>query len=182
MTFYWGKLREHITRLEAERRLRRRFPTARLSGGVHVVNPAGLDMGDHVQLQQGSVLHCGGLSWSGGEGHIRIGERSVISPYCVLYGAGRIDIGDRFDCGPGSMIFSSRTVPGTPVSPDSNRGHVFAPVVIGDDVTLYAGCVVGPGVTIGNGSVVGAGSVVLHDVPPRIAVAGSPARKLRDLA
>lgn len=182
MTFYWEKLRDQVTRLETQRRLRARFPTTRLAAGVHVVSPSRLDMGEHVELQHGTVLHCGGLAWSGGKGHIRIGAQSVISPYCVLYGAGCIHIGDRFDCGPGSMIFSSRTVPGARVSPGSNRGHVFAAVDIGDDVTLFARCVVGPGVTIGNGSVVGAGSVVLHDVPARTMVAGTPARKLHDLA
>ena len=36
-----------------------------------------------------------------------------------------------------------------------------------------------PGVTIGDGSVVAAGAVVTRDVPPRVLVAGNPARVIK---
>ena len=36
-----------------------------------------------------------------------------------------------------------------------------------------------PGVEIGEGALVGAGSVVVHDVPPGVVVAGSPARVIK---
>ncbi len=44
---------------------------------------------------------------------------------------------------------------------------------IGSNATILAG------VTIGAGAIVGAGAVVTHDVPPRMIVAGNPARVLR---
>ena len=44
---------------------------------------------------------------------------------------------------------------------------------------LGAGCIVLKGVTIGEGSVVGMGSVVTRDVPPRVVVAGNPARVIK---
>lgn len=46
----------------------------------------------------------------------------------------------------------------------------------------FIGCrsVIMPGVTIGDGSVVGAGSIVLSDVPPNCAVAGNPAKIIRE--
>jgi acetyltransferase-like isoleucine patch superfamily enzyme len=37
------------------------------------------------------------------------------------------------------------------------------------------------GVAIGHGSVVGVGSAVTKDVPPRVVVAGNPARLVREL-
>jgi acetyltransferase-like isoleucine patch superfamily enzyme len=50
------------------------------------------------------------------------------------------------------------------------------PIVLGDDVWVAHGAIIGPGVTIGEGSVVAAGSVVLSDVPPRSLAIGNPAR------
>lgn len=177
--FYLRKARAQLAGWESERGLERRFPTLWVSRGVQIVSSPRLDVGRNVLIQQGAILHCGGLDWSGGEGHIRIGSGSVISPYCVLYGAGGIEIGERFDCGPGSMIFSSRTLHGR--AKERQGGHLFARVVIGDDVTLYAGCILTPGVTIGDGAALAAGSVVLEDVPPGTLYGGTPARKIRDI-
>ena len=179
--FYLAKVRALLGAWQEERALLRRFPTAQLDENVRVVNPAGLELGQGVVIQQGAVVHCGGLAWSSGAGHIRIGDRSVISHNCVLYGAGGIEIGERFDCGPGCMIFSSRSLHVGERGGSEGDRHMFASVTVGDDVTVYAGCVIGPGVTIGDGAAIGAGSVVLEAVPPRTLVAGTPARKIRDL-
>lgn len=181
MRFYLDRLRAWAVRMEAQRRLLARFPDAALGEGVQIISPERLELGPGVDIQAGTVVHCGGLDWSGGRGSVRIGAGSVLSPHCVLFGAGDITIGERFDCGPGCMIFSSRTVYGHTSAERPDKRHVFAPVVIGDDVTLYAGCIVGPGVRIGDGAAVGAGSVVLSDVEPRTLYAGTPARKVRDL-
>ena len=44
---------------------------------------------------------------------------------------------------------------------------------------IGAGAVVLPGRHIGAGAVVGAGSVVIHDVPEGVTVAGNPAREIK---
>ena len=46
---------------------------------------------------------------------------------------------------------------------------------------IGAGAVILPGVVIGEEGVVAAGSVVTRDVPPRVIVAGTPARHFRDV-
>jgi maltose O-acetyltransferase len=181
LRFYADRLRAWAIRAEAERRLLARSPGAALGAGVQVISADRLHLGAGVELQTGTVVHCGGLDWSDGEGSVRIGAGSVISPHCVLFGAGGIVIGERFDCGPGCMLFSSRTVYGHTSAARPDKAHMFAPVTIGDDVTLYAGCIVGPGATIGEGAAVAAGSVVLGDVEPRALYAGTPARKVKDL-
>jgi len=56
----------------------------------------------------------------------------------------------------------------------------WGPVTIGDRCWL-PGATVLPGITIERDSVIGAGSVVTRDVSARTLVAGSPAKKVRDL-
>ena len=56
-----------------------------------------------------------------------------------------------------------------------------APVVIEDDVFIGMKCMILKGVKLGRGCVIGAGSIVTRDVPPRVIVAGNPAREIRQL-
>lgn len=55
------------------------------------------------------------------------------------------------------------------------------PIHVGNSVWFGGGVTVVPGVTIGNNVVVGAGSVVTHDVPDNVVVAGNPARIIKKL-
>ena len=160
--------------------LRKKFPTLAIEEDVQIKNSDRLRVGKNVIIQKGTILHCGGMEWSNYKGFIKIGRDSVISPYCVFYGAGGIEIGERFDCGPGVMVFSSRT--------DYPRGcrrknvkHLLKEVVIGDDVTLFANVIINIGIHIGNGAVVGAGSVVLSDIPSKEFWAGIPAKMINKI-
>ena len=159
------------------REARRRWPTVAIEPYVIFKGEmTNLKLGDNVILQSGSVLHMGGLDWCENAGHLQIGSDSCISPNCVIYGTGPfgVNIGARFDCGPGVGIFSSRSRYG-----EEGRGTKFGPVKIGDDVTVFSHAVISPGVTIGDGAAIAAGAVVTRDVPPRCLVGGSPARVLR---
>lgn len=175
--FYVARARRALRSWSEAFELSQRFPSARIDPDVRVVSPHLLELGARVQLQHGCVLHCGGLSWSDGRGRISIGDDSVVSPGCVLYGAGEIQIGPRFDCGPQVMIFSSRSG----YEREQRGQHLLAPVKIGADVIVYAGCVIGPGVSIGDGAVIGAGSVVLEDVAAHSLALGTPAKAVREL-
>ncbi len=53
------------------------------------------------------------------------------------------------------------------------------PVLVHDDVLIFARAVILPGVTIHSGSVIGAASVVARDVPPNAVVTGNPARVVK---
>lgn len=56
-----------------------------------------------------------------------------------------------------------------------------APIVIGEDVFIGAGCIILKGVTIGNRSIIGAGSVVTKSIPADEIWAGNPAKFIRKL-
>lgn len=166
----WGEYRAYW-------KLRQAFPSATLEHGIYVKGDLkNLILGKNVIIQFGTVLHLGGMEWCQSQGHLEIGEGSVISPHCTIFGAGPggVRIGKRFDCGPGVGIFASRT----DYTRDLNH-HIFAPVVIEDDVTVFANAVIGPGVRIGSGAVVAACSVVTRDVPAQALVGGAPAMLIR---
>ncbi len=163
--------------------IRRKYPTTTIEPGVIVKGDlANLKLGKNVQIQSGVVLHLGGMDWCERQGALEIGDNTVISPNCVLYGAGPggIHIGKDSGCGPGVGIFASQFASQT----DYLKGveyHWFAPVVIGDRVVICTNAVIGPGVTIGDDSVVAAGSVVTRDVPSSALVGGAPARVIKIL-
>ena len=58
--------------------------------------------------------------------------------------------------------------------------HSRTSVVLEEDVAMFAGATILKGVTVGSGAVLAAGCVVTKDVPPQTAVAGIPARVIRE--
>jgi acetyltransferase-like isoleucine patch superfamily enzyme len=163
-------------RIEVERWFSRHAPTCVREPAVQVKGAlTNLKLGRDVILQQGCVLHAGGYDWSEGVGRLEIGDGGVLSPYCVIFGAGPggVRIGRNFDCGPHVGIYASRTGFRTSEGP-----HVFAPVVIGDDVVVFGHAVISPGVRIGDRAVIAAGAVVVTDVPVGTVVGGVPARPI----
>lgn len=61
----------------------------------------------------------------------------------------------------------------------TEKDWVVIPTSVGRGASIGSGAVILCGVKIGDGSMIGAGSVVVKDVPPRVIVAGNPARILR---
>lgn len=113
----------------------------------------GLDLGDDVDLAKGVLIT--------GKGGVSIGNRTLVG-----YGARIISSNHK--------ISESGTVFGS--------GHEHAPVRIGQDVWIGAGCTILPGVSIGDRAVIAAGAVVTKDVQEDGVVAGVPARLIRNRA
>jgi len=55
------------------------------------------------------------------------------------------------------------------------------PTKIGKRVSVGSGSTLLCGITVGQNSIIGAGSVVVHDVPENVIVAGNPAKILRKI-
>jgi len=112
---------------------------------------------------------------------IRVGDNSGMTG-TTLVAAERIEIGARVLIGSNTVIVDTDF---HPIDPDLRRTDVLRgkhrPVVIEDDVFIGLNSLILKGVTIGSSSVVGAGSVVIHDVPPGVVVAGNPAVIVREI-
>jgi len=122
------------------------------------------------------------------QGTVRVGDRAIflggmIATEIVCKPGALIEIGSRsiFNYGVSleawsSIRIGSRSLFGSMIRVTDRGQTAQGPVVIGDDVWIAHGAVIGPGVTIGSGSVVAAGSVVSGDVPPGSLAIGNPAR------
>jgi acetyltransferase-like isoleucine patch superfamily enzyme len=112
---------------------------------------------------------------------ILIGNRVGMSGTTVC-AAERVTIGDRCMIGANVTIVDTDFHSLDPVirsSPEDARSAKVRPVEIGSDVFIGCGCTILKGVTIGDGAVIGAASVVTHDVPAGMIVAGNPARAIK---
>lgn len=103
-------------------------------------------------------------------GTITLADNVFINRNCMLVAHEKISLGKGTTVGPGTYIYDH--------DHDGQGGYVTAPVSIGENVWIGAGCIVLKGVTIGDNAVIAAGAVVTKDVAENTLVAGVPARML----
>ncbi len=107
-------------------------------------------IGKHVSIGKGSVLMAGSV----------INSASILGKNIIVNTQASIDhdchIEDGVHIGPGSTLCGS--------------------VKVGHSTLIGAGAVITPNITIGSEVIIGAGSTVIHDIPSKVTVVGSPAR------
>ncbi|MBS0457414.1 MAG: acyltransferase [Proteobacteria bacterium] len=150
---------------------------ASIAWSAKVKTPSRLTLGHHVTIQAGAVIHCGGKAWSDFNGYVRLGNGVVVGRYCVLYGAGGIELGDFVHLGPGSQLISQSGRHDAKRLGSDPTFH-FAPILIGAGSWIGAGAVVLGGSTLGCCVNVAPNSVVAGNVPDYAVVVGNPARVL----
>lgn len=174
-----------LLRLARERRLadrlRRQYEGLRLGAYVEIRSPERLHLGSRVIIDNGALLHCGGMEWSQGRGSISIGDDTYIGPKVVLFGAGGIDIGSHVLISPGVLVTSHQHSFVVADKLMSAQPFEFSAVVIEDNVWIGGNATILPGVRIGSGTVIGAGAVVTKSLPPSTLALGVPARIVRRL-
>lgn len=108
--------------------------------------------------------------------NIIIGRNVIINYNCTFLDTVTITIGDDTMIGPNCQLVTAVH----PADPEQRRDHrvMGKPITIGRNCWLGAGVTVLPGITIGDDCIIGAGSVVTHDVPDGMTVAGNPARPI----
>jgi tetrahydrodipicolinate N-acetyltransferase len=116
-----------------------------------------VEIGDNAVIMMGASINIGSV----------IGEGSMIDMNVVM--GGRATVGKNCHIGAGTVLAGV-------IEPPSAQ-----PVIIEDDVVIGANAVVLEGVRVGKGAVVAAGAIVIDDVAPYTVVAGTPARKIKDI-
>lgn len=146
--------------------------------GATVKSPSRLILGKDVVIQSGSILHAGGKRWCDYQGAIVLGPGVRIGPYCVIYGAGGVELGAHTHLGPGVKLMS-QAGRHSPKRTTSTPDYSFRPIVVGPGCWIGAGAVLLGGVRVGANVSVAPNSVVFQDVPDFAVVAGNPARVVR---
>ncbi len=129
----------------------------------------GITIADEVSIKEYALINAN-------TGHVSIGARSWIGPYCLIYGNGTVHIGEDVLIAAHTSINTVSHVTMDTASPMNSQGIYRDAVVIEEDVWIGLNCTILQGVTIGRGSVIGAGAVVTRDVPPFSIAMGVPAR------
>lgn len=142
-------------------------------GACEVICTGDITLDEEVEVRNGAILDAQG-------GPIRLGRRTTVNPYCILYGAGGLEIGSEV-----AIAAHTVMIPANHSIDDLDRPIRDQPVRqvgirIGDNVWIASNCVILDGVEIGNGAVVAAGAVVNRSVASDDVVAGVPARRLRN--
>jgi len=137
---------------------------------------------DSLTLQNQSFVLENSVLISSKEYPIKVGSKTVFGHKCIVVGAeigdytmvdmnavvgARGKLGKRVHLGAGAVIAGV-------LEPPSKR-----PCVIEDNVMIGANAVILEGVHVGEGAVIAAGSIVTEDVPPKVVVAGAPAKIIK---
>lgn len=112
-------------------------------------------------------------------GSVTVGNGTSISNNCFLNGCeAGIRIGDKVMIAPNCVLVAFDHDYRDLSIPMIDQPWINAPIEIEDDVWIGANCTITKGVRLGRGSIVGANSVVTKDVEPYAIVGGVPARVL----
>ncbi len=110
-----------------------------------------------------------------------IGKRCKISSHTFICEGVKIE--DDVFIGHGVMFINDKYPRATNESGELQTGEDWEVVstVIKQDASIGSNSTLMCGITVGTGSIVGAGSVVIHDVPDKVIVAGNPAKIIRKI-
>jgi acetyltransferase-like isoleucine patch superfamily enzyme len=110
-------------------------------------------------------------------GDVAVGAETWIGPWVMLDGSGGgIRIGSTCSISAGVHVYTHDTV--LWALSGGKLGPRQGAVAIGDRVYIGSQSVIGRGVRIGDMCVIAANSFVRHDVPPRLILAGVPAKPI----
>jgi acetyltransferase-like isoleucine patch superfamily enzyme len=149
-------------------------PDVRLGEGVKLakfINLYGCDVGDEtkigafVEIQKNAV----------------VGRRCKISSHTFICEG--VTIEDQVFIGHGVSFVNDMYPRATTAGGHLQSGDdwVVQKTIVRKGASIGTGATILANITIGEGAIVGAGSVVTHDVPPGVIVAGNPARILRSV-
>ena len=110
-----------------------------------------------------------------------IGKRCKISSHTFICEGVKIE--DDVFVGHGVIFINDKYPKATNISGElqTEDDWEVVPTVIKQGASIGSNSTLMCGITVGTGSIVGAGSVVTHDVPDKVVVAGNPAKIIRKI-
>jgi len=182
--WYFKTIRKQYKQAKIIQQIKKENPTVTIEDDVVIISPQNLILGKNVVIQKGTILHCGGKSWSNYRGKISIGDNCQIGPYCILYGAGEIEIQRSAGIAMGVRVLSQEgdMARGWKEGRDFSTSAIplrFSKVVLEEGTWIGANAIILPGVTIGRGGGVSPGAVVHKDVPPFKFAVAMPTRVMQ---
>jgi acetyltransferase-like isoleucine patch superfamily enzyme len=138
----------------------------------------GINFGDNVTIQAGSIIDCMGVLNKIGEG-LNIGHNVGIAQNCFIQVRGSVKIGNNVIIGPNVSIFSENHNYTDKSMPISKQGVSRKGVIIEDGVWIGTRSVILDGVIIEKNSIIAAGSVVNKNVEQSTIVGGVPAKIIK---
>jgi acetyltransferase-like isoleucine patch superfamily enzyme len=147
-------------------------PDVKLGRDVKIyafVNLYGCEIGDEsrvgtfVEIQKGAKIGC----------RVKVSSHSFICE--------GVTIEDEVFIGHGVMFINDKYPRSTTAQGQlqTEADWVCTPTLIKRGASIGSNATILCGVTIGEGALIGAGSVVTHDVPAGVVVAGNPARQIQ---
>lgn len=134
--------------------------------------------------------------------NVKIGHNVTIYPECMFFGDGLIEIGDNVDIGNGTIIYAFQNGGGVKIADNSmiaaqcyiidtdhgicagelirNQKNTTAPIFIGEDVWIAAGCKIRKGSYIEDGAVIGAMSLVKGRIKANTINVGIAAKRINE--
>ena len=129
----------------------------------------GITLGRDVLIQDSVIINAN-------RGQVRLGDRSWLGPFCLVYGNGGVQLGDNVLVAAHTTINSVSHSSERCDIPINDQPVLSDPVLIEDDVWIGLNAVILQGITIGRGSIIGAGAVVTRSIPPWSIAVGVPAK------
>lgn len=135
---------------------------------------------------------CGTLIVTG-KGKITIGNNVTVRPHSQISSSNSIQIGNEVIISNNVTIMDNNSHPISPafrrrMSLEGPEGKLWSasyaessPIIIHDNVWICERSVILKGVEIGEGSIVACDSIVTHNVPPYVIVAGNPAKVVKEI-
>jgi acetyltransferase-like isoleucine patch superfamily enzyme len=126
----------------------------------------------------GSYTEIAMLAWIWGAGRLDVGNKCYIGPRCIInLRRNNFKMGEYAGLGPGSIVYThGQWLPYTQGWP-----RTYGDVVLEDYAWVPAKVFLSPGVKVGAKSIVGSGAVVTRDIPPNSFAAGVPAKVIQPI-
>lgn len=130
---------------------------------LHVSGKVIIGLNSAITLHENATLEIGDKTYIGAKAHIRVGSHVKIGKNVAI--AWNVTIMD--------SDFHNFMI-------NEMQQTITKDVVIGNNVWIGNNAIILKGVTIGDNAIIAAGSVVTKDVPSGNAVAGNPAKKIKE--